>query len=60
MSAPIRASKMASGKVGSGKIKNAGSSQGSTTGPASIKNAVGMCNTGKGTGYKSIKGTVSG
>lgn len=60
MSRPIRALKMASGKVGSSKIKNTVSVQGSTVGPAEVKNAVGMCYTGKGTGYRAIKNAVSG
>lgn len=62
MSAPIRQSKMAAGKVGVGKIRNAGSAPGGEGGggkPMHIKNAVGMCEVG-GQGYAKIKGAVSG
>lgn len=59
-SASMRQSKMAAGKVGSGKIKNSGSEmKGTGAGqPTHMKNAVGMCDVG-GQSFAKIKGAVS-
>lgn len=55
-----RQEKQTTGNVGGGRIKGTGSERKPTVGPVEIKNSVGMCYTGKGTGYSKIKNAVSG
>lgn len=59
MSRPIQNIKQSGGKVGSGKMRNAGSTMSGDNKVKPIKNAVGMCSVG-GQGYAKIKGAVSG